>query len=73
MTTIASVDTTIQLIARGEVDGATCTPDLVEAPWNFDSAPPSYGPGASMADPIPALAPRQGELPEEYRLSLIHI
>lgn len=67
MTTIASVDTTIQLIASGELDGATCTPDLVEAPWTFDSAPPSYGPGASMADPIPALTPRQGELPEEYR------
>ncbi|OJX77184.1 quinolinate synthase NadA [Leifsonia sp. 71-9] len=67
MTTIASVDTTIQLIASGELDGATCTPDLVEAPWNFDAAPPSYGPGASMADPIPAFTPRQGELPEEYR------
>ncbi|MFJ3491813.1 quinolinate synthase NadA [Leifsonia aquatica] len=64
---MASVDTTIQLIASGELDGATCTPDLVEAPWNFDAAPPSYGPGASMADPIPAFTPRQGELPEEYR------
>jgi quinolinate synthase len=67
MTTIASVDTTIQLIARGEAAGETCTPDLVEAPWTFDAAPASYGPGASMADPIPAHAPRQGELPEEYR------
>ncbi|MFF2052298.1 quinolinate synthase NadA [Leifsonia sp. NPDC058194] len=64
---MASVDTTIQLIASGEVDGATCTPELAEAPWNFDAAPPSYGPGASMADPIPAFTPRQGELPEEYR------
>lgn len=67
MSITASVDTTIQLIARGELEGDTCTPDLVEAPWEFDSLLPSYGPGASMADPIPAAAPRQGELPEEYR------
>jgi quinolinate synthase len=67
MSITASVDTTIQLIARGELDGETCTPDLVEAPWEFDRQTPSYGPGASMADPIPALAPLQGELPEEYR------
>ncbi len=67
MSTIASVDTTIQLIATGELNGETCTPDLVDAPWTFDSLAPSYGPGASMADPIPVDAPRQGELPEEYR------
>ena len=67
MSTIASVDTTIQLIATGELNGETCTPDLVDAPWTFDSLAPSYGPGASMADPIPVDAPRQGELPAEYR------
>lgn len=67
MSAIASVDTTIQLIATGELNGETCTPDLVDAPWTFDSLAPSYGPGASMADPIPVDAPRQGELPEEYR------
>ncbi|WP_434317946.1 quinolinate synthase NadA [Leifsonia sp. P73] len=65
--TIASVDTTIQLISSGSIDGATCAPELVDGPWLFDSAPPSYGPGASQDDPIPAFAPKQGELPEEYR------
>lgn len=65
--TLASVDTTIRLISRGQLDGATCDPGLVEAPWTFDASAPSYGPGASLADPIPAHAPRQGELPEEYR------
>jgi quinolinate synthase len=65
--TTASVDTTIRLIAAGELAGETCTPELAEAPWAFDAAPPSYGPGASMADPIPPQTPRQGELPEEYR------
>src|SRR3954464_2083945 len=64
---LASVDTTIQLIASGRLDGETCTPELVEAPWEFDSLLPSYGPGASVDDPIPGDAPRQGELPEEYR------
>ena len=61
--TTASVDTTIRLIAAGELAGETCTPELAEAPWAFDAAPPSYGPGASMADPIPPQTPT----PEEWR------
>jgi quinolinate synthase len=67
MSITASVDTTIQLIASGATDGETCSPDLADGPWVFDLQAPGYGPGASMADPIPASAPRQGELPEEYR------
>jgi quinolinate synthase len=66
-TTTASVDDAIGMIARGQSAGELCTTDLVEAPWKFDLAMPSYGPGASMADPIPATSPKQGELPEEYR------
>ena len=30
---------------------------------------PDYGPGASMQDIAPAATPRQGALPEEYRLA----
>ncbi|MCU1406745.1 MAG: nadA [Glaciihabitans sp.] len=67
MTTTASVDLTINLISQGKVAGEICATDLVEAPWKFDLEMPSYGPGASMADPIPADSPRQGERPEEYR------
>jgi quinolinate synthase len=71
MTLVASVDHTIRLIDTGEESGEICTPDLVEAPWAFDlgmpGSAPGYGPGASMADPIPADAPRQGELPQRYR------
>ncbi|MCX7521900.1 quinolinate synthase NadA [Microbacterium sp. STN6] len=67
MSIIASVDLTIEHIVDGTTDGEICTPELVDAPWNFDTAAPSYGPGASMADPIPVDSPRQGELPEEYR------
>jgi len=66
-TTIASVDVTIDLISQGKAAGEICTTDLVEAPWTFDLAMPSYGPGASMADTIPADSPTQGELPEQYR------
>src|SRR5699024_3501702 len=33
----------------------------------IDRVPDSYGPGASMDDPVPADAPRQGEIPREYR------
>ncbi|PJJ62239.1 quinolinate synthase NadA [Compostimonas suwonensis] len=64
---MSSVDTTIQLITRGEAAGETCGPELAEGPWVFDLQAPSYGPGASVADPIPASTPRQGELPEVYR------
>ncbi|MBZ2196654.1 quinolinate synthase NadA [Occultella gossypii] len=66
MTTTASVDTTIQLIDAGRATGSTCSPDLASGPWAFDASP-GYGPGASLADPPPAVAPRQGELPREYR------
>jgi quinolinate synthase len=72
---MASVNTTIQLITREEAAArpaaaSTCTPDLAKAPWLFDGAAvPSYGPGSSMADIAPAATPRQGELPEEYRLA----
>ena len=65
-----SVDTEIQLITAQSPDatGAVCAPELAEGPWVFDLEPaPSYGPGASMADPIPADAPRQGQLPDEYK------
>ena len=62
-----SIDSTIQLISRTG-DGAICDPDLVERPWLFDDLPkPGYGPGASVGDIIPTDAPRQGQLPTEYR------
>ncbi|KAA1418386.1 quinolinate synthase NadA [Mumia zhuanghuii] len=58
---MTSVDTVVR-----SAPGATCAPDLADGPWTFDLAPASYGPGASMADPIPAEAPRQGVLPAAY-------
>lgn len=67
--TTASVNTTIQLISRGDVEGATCSPELAQAPWLFDDGVPSYGPGASADDILPAGSPHQGELPEEYRIA----
>ena len=67
-----SIDETIQLIQIGEASGSSsltgvCSPELAEAPWNFDGGAPSYGPGASMGDIAPAGTPRQGTLPQEYR------
>ncbi|AXH34753.1 quinolinate synthase NadA [Humibacter sp. BT305] len=72
-----SIDDEIQLIASGvhapgavASSGETCAPELADGPWSIDVLPlPTYGPGASMADPIPAETPRQGVLPEEYRLA----
>ena len=74
---MASVDNTIQLVRiqglgeTGTLRAApvvtTCDAGLAEGPWVFDALPPGYGPGASVMDSIPADAPRQGGLPEEYR------
>ena len=69
---MGSIDETIQLIRIGEQPGsssqtAVCSPALADSPWSFDEAAPGYGPGASMADILPAGAPRQGTLPQEYR------
>ena len=62
----ASVDHAIQSIVSGASTDATCATDLAMGPWDFDSRP-GYGPGSSMGDVIPTGAPRQGELPAEYR------
>ena len=62
----ASVDHAIQAIVSGSSTDATCSTDLAAGPWDFD-ARPGYGPGSSMGDVIPTGAPRQGELPVEYR------
>ncbi|WP_105566644.1 quinolinate synthase NadA [Microbacterium halophytorum] len=62
----ASVAREIELIAAGGASGSVCSTDLADAPWSFDAVP-GYGPGSSMGDVIPTDAPRQGELPREYR------
>ncbi|MEV7758712.1 quinolinate synthase NadA [Microbacterium sp. NPDC089180] len=61
-----SVDHAIQAIVAGTSTDATCTTDLAVGPWDFDTRP-GYGPGSSMGDVIPTGAPRQGELPQDYR------
>lgn len=65
----ASVDRTIRLITTGTAGGSTCTPELAKGPWEFDSGPAGYGPGSSMGDVIPTGSPRQGSLPEGYRVA----
>ncbi|MDZ8275577.1 quinolinate synthase NadA [Microbacterium aquimaris] len=61
-----SVDHLVQQIVAGPDASATCSADLAAGPWEIDTRP-GYGPGASMGDVIPTGAPRQGELPAEYR------
>lgn len=61
-----SVDHEIQAIVAGDLTTETCNTDLAAGPWTFDTRP-GYGPGSSMGDVIPAGAPRQGQLPAEYR------
>lgn len=60
---MASVDTLIRTIGRKP---ATCNTSLADGPWSFDEVH-QYGPGASQDDLIPRTAPRQGEIPAEYR------
>jgi quinolinate synthase len=69
---VQSIDETIHLIRIGEQTGASrsgsvCSSELAESPWVFDQREPGYGPGASMADALPADSPRQGLIPREYR------
>ena len=59
----SSVD---EIIARLGAQ-STCDAGLTQDPWHFDTTQPSYGPGASMFDPLPNNAPRQQVLPQEYR------
>jgi quinolinate synthase len=76
---MSSVNTAIQLITREQATGSsakasTCSPALARGPWDYDLAEalagvPAYGPGASSADVAPASTPRQGQLPEEYKLA----
>ncbi|MFB8368426.1 quinolinate synthase NadA [Pseudarthrobacter sp. NPDC055928] len=80
---MSSVNTAIQLITREQAESAartasagksTCSPALAKGPWDYDLAEalagvPAYGPGASSADVAPAATPRQGQLPEEYKLA----
>lgn len=78
---MSSVNTAIQLITREQAEkataagtGGTCSPALAKGPWEYDLAEtlagvPAYGPGASSADVAPASTPRQGQLPEEYKLA----
>src|SRR3954447_3923159 len=76
---MSSVNTVIQLITREQAEentaaASTCSPALARGPWDYDLAEalagvPAYGPGASSADPAPATTPRQGQLPEEYKLA----
>ena len=64
---VLSVDETIQLIQIGHATPTTCSPKLSEGPWVWDAEQPAYGPGASMADHLPAGSPHQGILPVEYQ------
>lgn len=58
-----SVDHALQL------GSPSCSPQLADGPWLLDepTAPLSYGPGASLADPLPLTTPRQGSLPASYQ------
>ncbi len=77
---MSSVNTAIQLITREQAEkgasaaGSTCSSALARGPWDYDLAEalagvPAYGPGASSADVAPPSTPRQGQLPEEYKLA----
>ena len=80
--TMSSVNTAIQLITREQADdhGTAARPPPAPAAPRWPAGPgtstsprpcrvPAYGPGASCADVAPAVAPRQGQLPEEYQLA----
>lgn len=64
---IKDVDQLIHIREQpGNGSKTVCSSGLTESPWEFDGTE-GYGPGASVADPIPGGTPRQGTLPHEYR------
>ncbi|MGO2745768.1 quinolinate synthase NadA [Microbacterium sp.] len=63
--TVRTTDPSVDRLIQAAPDDS-CSTDLAASPWTFDSVP-GYGPGSSMGDVIPTGAPRQGELPAEYR------
>jgi quinolinate synthase len=67
MTITASVNTRIQLSVKGASQDTTCGTSLASGPWEFDKGMPEYGPGASVADAIPANSPVQSQIPATYR------
>ncbi|GAA1531176.1 quinolinate synthase [Microbacterium ginsengiterrae] len=70
---VRTIDPSVDHLIRSitSTADATCTTDLAASPWTFDALP-GYGPGSSMGDVIPTGAPRQGELPAEYRTADEH-
>ncbi|MFW6187274.1 MAG: quinolinate synthase NadA [Actinomycetota bacterium] len=73
---MTSVATRIDLLSGRPADlpGAsalarsTCSTDLAADPWDFAPAVSAgYGPGASQDDVVPAGAPAQPVIPDEYR------
>ena len=67
MNPTASVNQLIQLSVKGGRTDATCGTSLAKGPWEFDRGVAEYGPGASVADHIPASSPVQAQIPAEYR------
>ncbi|WP_404435577.1 quinolinate synthase NadA [Microbacterium aerolatum] len=63
--TISSTDPSVDHLIQA-APTESCSTDLAAGPWTFDAVA-GYGPGSSMGDVIPTGAPRQGELPAEYR------
>jgi quinolinate synthase len=59
--------TSVQLQLK-RPESSSCDSGLKVNPWDIDRSP-GYGPGASAADHIPGASPRQGVIPEEYRLA----
>ena len=66
MTALFTAPSVDEIIAKLGAQ-STCDAGLTQDPWHFDTTTPSYGPGASMLDRLPANAPRQQVLPDEYR------
>lgn len=62
---MASVANLILTAVNKEKEGSTCGTQLAKEPWETDQNT-NYGPGASVDDPFPTLAPKQGPIPQKY-------
>ena len=71
MTALFTAPSVDEIIAKLGAQ-STCDAGLTQDPWHFDTTTPSYGPGASMLDRLPANAPAGSAIAVGTELNLVN-
>ena len=71
MTALFTAPSVDEIIAKLGAQ-STCDAGLTQDPWHFDTTTPSYGPGASMLDRLPANAPAGSAIAVGTEINLVN-